>query len=224
MDVVVPTMRPVLPWLAIFDERIRQRVRATAPEIIFEGGDPSSLPLPTRREILDEMCAKIAQERLVYSATEYAAVQRFAQADIAEDIGRLMRQFSSHDGVTGFLTRMIWLGRLKNLLPEAKKIALAKDASRYTRISAFRAVREIGSAQDQEAIRTSVLNEPSPLSREWIGELITDLAPTTANIRWVLDAVKKSQDKERYTADRLEDSITAFAETVSLVDLPLFVT
>ncbi len=37
------------------------------------------------------MCAKIAQERLVYSATEYAAVQRFAQADIAEAHATLLR-------------------------------------------------------------------------------------------------------------------------------------
>jgi hypothetical protein len=222
MDVVVPIMRPVLPWLAIFDERIRQRVRATAPEIIFEGGDPSSLPLPTRKEILDEMCAKIAQERFVYSATEYAAVQRFAQLDIADDIRRLIKQFASHDGVTGFLTRMIWLGRLKTLLPEAKRIALAPGVSQYTRISAFRAVREIGTMEDQQDVRTSFLGESSRLSREWIGELMTDLSPTAENIRWVLDAVAKSANKERYTVDRLDDALTAFAGSVSLIDLPLF--
>jgi hypothetical protein len=42
IDVVVPTMRPVLPWLCIFDGRIRERVRKIAPEVIFEGGDPNA--------------------------------------------------------------------------------------------------------------------------------------------------------------------------------------
>ena len=32
LDVIVPTMRPILPWLAIFDEKIRERVREIAPE------------------------------------------------------------------------------------------------------------------------------------------------------------------------------------------------
>jgi hypothetical protein len=220
MAVLVPTLRPVLPWLAIFDEKIRNRVRAVAPEVIFEGGDPSSLPLPTRREILDEMCAKIALEKIVYSATEYAAVQRFAQRDIAEDVRRLMKQYGSNDAVSGFLTRMIWLGRLKTLLPDAKKVALTTTASQYTRISAFRAVREIGTAQDERDVRQSFLGESPRLSREWIGELLTDLAPSRDNIDWVLDAVAKSEHKERYTVDRLEDALTAFADSADLADLP----
>lgn len=134
-DVIVPLMRPILPWLAIFDERVRTRVRKIAPEIIFEGGDPSALPLPTRREILTEVCDHMAHDRILHSATEYAAVQRFAQQDIAKDIGSLIKQYASNDTVVGFLLRMIWLGRLGSLLPEAKKIALSASASRYT--SAF---------------------------------------------------------------------------------------
>ena len=39
-EVVVPTLRPILPWLAHFDEQIRVRAYKIAPEIFFEGGDP----------------------------------------------------------------------------------------------------------------------------------------------------------------------------------------
>ena len=38
VDVIVATMRPVLPWLAIFNEKIRERVRKIAPEVIFKRG------------------------------------------------------------------------------------------------------------------------------------------------------------------------------------------
>jgi hypothetical protein len=199
VDVIVPTMRPILPWLAIFDEKIRERVRKIAPEVIFEGGDPSALPLPTRQEILAEVCEKIAQNRIVRSATEYAAVQRFAQTDIAEDVRTLLKQYAFNDEIVGFLARMIWLGRLKSLLPEAKKVALSSTASRYTRIAAFCALREIGSQQDQEDVRRAFLNESPRLSREWIGELVTDLVPAKDTITWVLDVTEKSEDKERYS-------------------------
>jgi hypothetical protein len=221
LDVVVPTMRPVLPWLVIFDEKIRERVRKIAPEVIFEGGDPSALPLPTRQDILAEICERIAQDSVVHSATEYAAVQRFAQPDIAEDISTLLRQYASRDSIVGFLVRMIWLGRLKSLLPEAKKVALSPNASRYTRIAAFRALREIGSQQDLEDVRHALVNESPRLSREWIGELITELAPTRETISWVLAATEKSEDKERYMVDRMVDAVTSFTEATRLEDLPL---
>ena len=50
-EVVVPTVRPILPWLAILDDQIGERVYQKAPEIFFEGGDPSQLPLAMRRRI-----------------------------------------------------------------------------------------------------------------------------------------------------------------------------
>ena len=40
MDVIIPTMRPVLPWLALLDDKVRERLRKIAPEVLFEGGDP----------------------------------------------------------------------------------------------------------------------------------------------------------------------------------------
>ncbi|AWL92998.2 hypothetical protein CIT37_12855 [Bradyrhizobium ottawaense] len=216
IEVVVPTMRPVLPWLAIFDDKIRERVRNLAPEVIVEGGDPNSLPLPTRREILDEICAKIAQERVVHSATEYSAVQRFAQADIAEDIRRLLKQYASNDAVTGFLTRMIWLGRLQSLQLEAQQVALSRSASRYTRISAIRAVREVGTEVDLANVRQAFLLESPRLDRDWLGELVTDLPPSADNVVWVLSAIEKAKDKEPYSVDRLTDALTSFSDAADL--------
>ena len=94
IDVVVPTMRPVLPWLAILDERSLARVCRVAPEIIFEGGDPSQLPRETRSHILRQACEQLAQPAYGQSLTDYAAVQRFASVDLTDDIKALLAQYS----------------------------------------------------------------------------------------------------------------------------------
>lgn len=60
IEAVIPTMRPVLCWLAIMDDRILGLVRRLAPEILFEGGDLSRLPLPVRIDLLREACASLA--------------------------------------------------------------------------------------------------------------------------------------------------------------------
>ena len=57
IEVVVPNLRPILPWLAILDHEIRRRVMVKWPEILLEGGDPSELPLSDRKELLEQFCA-----------------------------------------------------------------------------------------------------------------------------------------------------------------------
>ncbi|MDR4473611.1 MAG: hypothetical protein MRJ92_13545 [Nitrospira sp.] len=125
IEVIVPTMRPVLPWLAIRDERIRERILRVAPQALFEGGDPSALPLATRKTILAEVCKELAAGTSGRSALDYSAVQRFASPDLAEDIRDLLKQYASNVELVSFLVRMVWLGRIASLKDEVKILALA---------------------------------------------------------------------------------------------------
>src|SRR3569623_1283794 len=59
LEVITPTLRPVLPWLALLDDKIRQRVMKVAPEVLLEGGDPSELHLEIRRKVLPEVADQI---------------------------------------------------------------------------------------------------------------------------------------------------------------------
>lgn len=220
MDVVIPTLRPVLPWLAILDEKVRERLMKVAPEVLFEGGDPSALPLPTRREILADVCEQIARDRASLGSTSYAAVQRFSNHDIAPDIRTYLRKYSGNDELQGFLVRMIWLGRLEELLPEATAIALSKTNSRHTRIAAFRAIAELGNARAQWALHEHFLNEDEGLDRELLAELIGDAEPTKDYVDWLFAGLAKAKEKEEYSVDRLDGSVTEFAMRADIELVP----
>jgi len=224
LDIVVPTLRPILPWLAILDEKIRERVRNVAPEIIFEGGDPSHLPLEVRRHILHEVCAQMADGATGRSMRDYAAVQRFANPDLTDDVRALIRQYADNEDLTAFLLRMVWLGQLAGALPEAMDVALTPTAEQYVRIAAFRAIKAIGSNEDRENVRQSFLAETSELKREWLAELIEGVQPTRQTLVWLLGCLEKSGPKERYTVDRLTDSVTEFTDTADIELLPQLVT
>jgi hypothetical protein len=217
MDVVVPTMRPILPWLAILDERVRERLRKISPEILFEGGDPSALPLQTRRDILAEVCEQIASDAAGMKATSYAAVQRFANHDIAKDIRALLKKYSANDKICEFLTKMIWLGRLTELLPEAMEIALSNSCSRYTRIAAFRAVTELGDANSTEKLRKHFLNESEELDREWLAAMISD---ENTNCEWFLASLAKAKHKEKHSVDKLAYAAVDFLHKADLGAVP----
>jgi len=224
LEIVVPTLRPILPWLAIMDEKIRERVRRIAPEIIFEGGDPSQLPLGVRRSILYDVCAHMAEDvsgRLIH---DYAAVKRFANIDLTEDIRGLLRQYADNEALTAFLLNMVWIGQLAGALPETMKVALKPTTEHYTRIAAFRAIKEIGSKEDQEYVRQVFLDESTDLKREWIAELLKGLHSSEQSLAWLLASLAKSEPNERYTHDHLEDGVTAFICTLDIEVLPQLIT
>jgi hypothetical protein len=224
LDIVVSTLRPILPWMAILDEKIRERVRKFAPEIIFEGGDPSQLPLEVRRYILREVCEQMADGATGRSMQDYAAVQRFANPDLTDDVRALMRQYADNEDLTAFLLRMVWLGQLEGALPEAIDVALTPTAQHYTRIAAFRAIKAIGSNEDQENIRQSFLTEAPELKREWLAELLEGAQPTEQTLFWLFACLEKIEPKERYTVDNLTDSVTEFVGTADIELLPQIVT
>jgi hypothetical protein len=223
LDVVVPTMRPILPWLAILDDKVRERLCKTAPEVLLEGGDPSKLPLDTRRSILRQVCEQLASDACSRTSIDYAAAQRFANEDLAVDVKELIAKYGTNDDLLSFLLRMIWLGQLKDALPEAKVASLSAFTSKYTRIAAFRAVRALGSTEDMDEVRNSFLDESAELNRECLAELIEGLEPTAQNARWLLACVAKAKARNPYSADGLTDSVARFVQRASVELLPRLV-
>ena len=220
VDVVIPTMRPILPWLAILDDKVRERICQVAPEVLLEGGDPVKLPPDVRRRILRQVCEQIASGESSKSQADYAAVQRFANEDLVADVKELFGKYATNDDLHFFLLRMVWLGELRDALPEAKAFAILATASKYTRIAAIRAVQAVGSEGDMEELRACFLNESAELDREWLAELLEGLEPTVATTNWLLDCLAKTKEKDSHSVDELADAAAAFVQRASIELLP----
>jgi hypothetical protein len=224
LDIVVPTLRPILPWLAILDQKIGERVRKVAPEILLEGGDPSQLPLSVRCNILRNVCKQMADGTIGQSLGGYAGVQRFANPDLTDDVRALIQQYADNAEVTVFLLRMVWLGPLAGALPEAMAVAQTPTAEKYARIEAFKAIKAIGTHEDQERVRQCFLTEAPELKQAWLAELLKDIQPTERILVWLLACLEKTESKKRYTVDYLPDNVTEFVEAAEPELLPQLVT
>jgi len=214
IEVVVPTMRPILPWLALLDQPVLERIMRLAPEVLFEGGDPAQLPVDTRAQILHETCEQLAQPAHGRSATEHAAVQRFTNPDLAEVIRELLDKYSDDEDIVWFLLRMVQQGGIGALADKAKHFALTSRA-KYSRIAAIRAVIEVGSPQDAAEIRKAFLTEEPPLRRSWLGELLDGLGQTQDDVDWLVAGLGFAAPKNRFEADPLSDSLASY-----VADLP----
>ncbi len=217
MKVVLPSMRPVLSWLVLFDPIIMNKVYSLEPEIILEGGDPNRLELEKRKEILKEVCRKISMGTVNRSVEDRAAVQRFASADMADDIKQLISMYQDNNDVLSYLLRMIWQGRIKEALPEAKRYAERNDIQKYARISAIRAVKEVGRAQDFSDILESFVKETeNPHDRRIVAELIDNICIDESAADWIVKVLKNIQDFEKYSVDGLPTSFANFIQRARL--------
>jgi len=213
-EIIVPTLRPILPWLILLDGKILDRITSDAPEVIFEGGDPSLLPLDTRKSVLKEVCSKMDSGEQGRNVQGYEAVQRFANDDLGLEILSLLRLHRSNEDVIWFLLRMVWQGQIRKTLPEVRDIANSQDYGTYTQIAAFRALKAIGSTKDVEDFRLRVLSENIELDREFLSELISSISSNEESVNWVFSCIQETKDKEKYSVDGLADSVKNFVCTL----------
>lgn len=223
MEVIVPTMRPVLPWLVLLDGRILERACKIAPEILFEGGDPSQLPREKRSQILRQVCEQLAQPAHGRSMMDYSAVQRFANADLSDDVKALLAQYGEDDDIAWFLARMVWHGEMTQIAPEMKKLALRLESDEYARKAAIHALSAIGTEKDREEVRHKLIAQVGKIPREFISELIPQLPVDAASVDWLLAALGRAEKQERFHVDSLPDVLSPAASNWPLAFLPRWI-
>ncbi|MCL1064274.1 hypothetical protein MK852_19335 [Shewanella benthica] len=216
INVVVPSIRPILPWLAILDEKLCEKISNVAPEIFFEGGDPSQLPLKTRNQVLSRVCNQISSQGSQQSSSDFNAIQRFATPDLSDEIRRLFHLYRSDNDVIWFLMRMIWQGELAPLLPEAIQIAESPTTERYSRTAALRAVFSLGSSIDINSLRDKYLNESKELKREILAEFINSLSNSDINIEWLFACFIKVEKTNENRTDQLQQKVSSLIQRCNL--------
>nr|WP_313391377.1 hypothetical protein [Brevundimonas diminuta] len=223
IEVIVPSMRPVLQWLVLFDDAIRTRVKRLSPQLFLEGGDPSQLPLSLRQEILDEICAELAKGGPRHLAYDYNAAQRFATTDLAPHIIDLIKRHAADEDVMWFLLQMVWQGELKAALTPALAIAVDAKVRPNVRIAAFRAIAAVGQPGDMESVRTRFAAEPGKRNRQLSAELLSGAPPTEHTAIWLISCIENAAALKAHTVDPLATTVQEFVRAAEPAALVAFI-
>ncbi|MFO0121301.1 MAG: hypothetical protein ACK520_02355, partial [Inhella sp.] len=217
LEVVVPSMRALLPWMAMSDSRILDKLRRLAPEIVFEGGDPVHLPVDVRRDILEQVCKQLATGASRRSMADFAAIQRFAAPDLSDTVRLLAKRHADNDDIASFLMRMVWQGRLAEALPEVMTVARSSTAGKYARIAAFRAVAELGTPEEMASIREGFVKEDGGLNRRCMAELVSHIAkPDSQSLAWILACIPRLVDYDQYEGTGLSEQLSEYFERADI--------
>lgn len=181
-SVIRPRMRPLLPWLMLWDESIRQQTLALSPEIAVEGGDVSQLPLAERRCILHKMVAHIAAQQDDRNGRYNQAIERLAKADLEQDAHQLIDTYKENDDAIFFLSRFVCLGQLKACAPPLERIACTPSRAEAARRVSIRAVATVGTSAQRYAMWETLLAQGTPFPRVSLAELIDEATPDEVTV------------------------------------------
>lgn len=221
-EVIEPTMRPVLPWLALLDERIRERAIRVSPEVFFEDGDPRHLPSDSRHVILQQVCKTLARPAHDWTVTEHTAVQLFAHTDLTAVIKELLAEYRDKSHIVSFLLDMVAQARMSAVVPDAMEYALNSKDNRV-KVAAIRAIKEAGSADEVASLRIEMLARTSKFGRDCLAELIEDLPMDEVWTQWLLDSLARSARKPTYSSsDELAFAISEIIDACPKELLHLF--
>lgn len=200
-DVVIPSMKPIIAWLSLWDEQIREHVKRIAPEILIEYGDPSSLPLDFRKTFLIGFTEHYAERQHTGISFDRDMLRRLADPQLATTINELLDKFSNHTDISHMLLIMIWQGQVSESVDKALLCAINnKHADIYTTIWAIRAVAAAGTPIQHKFLVDTLMDDISKLNSRILGEICESFFPNMLSVQQLLKIVETvKMSKQDYT-------------------------
>lgn len=216
-QVIIPRLRPILPWLILFDEPIRERALALSPEIAVESGDAVHLPLLTRKIILNDIVSRIVAEEGDRFACDNSAIARIAQKDLSDEVQGLISKYSDNDDAIFFLGRLVWQGNMENCLDTLLTIALDSNRSIYPRIASVRAVSMVGSPEQLKQLWEAINDHPEIIPCGLLVELAESAVADDQIIGLLLTSIGKLPPYKEYETFGLDSALHLFLDRFSVL-------
>lgn len=210
--VITPRLRPILPWLILFDSELRQKVLKISPEIVVEGGDVARLPLTERQMILTDVVRRIAEGKDDHSARDNNAIARIAQPDLMNDTLNLILEYRKNDDAIFFLGRLVWQGGMTGCVPILLEIAIDPALGIYARIAAIRAVMTCGDRTQINHLWSELVRLPYILPRQLLAEVLGNASPDAVSSNFLLASLEKLEAYKRYETSGLKQAFHDFID------------
>lgn len=125
VEVVIPSMRPIAAWLAVRVDAVRKELTKREPETLLSFGDPGSLDLAARSDILRAFVAEYDHGDWRGLHIAIADTRRLAHPDLAPVIRECWGSRPVNGEVLELLVTLIWQGPIEACADLVHAVALA---------------------------------------------------------------------------------------------------
>ncbi|MEN8425885.1 hypothetical protein ABFO79_04375 [Acinetobacter schindleri] len=175
--VVIPSMEPLVAWMALWYPDIYSEVKIRAPSLMFRQGLPALLPIEYRAELIQKYVEKFANNSnwcgVGISPTE---LKRIATPELAPVIRELWQQAYTGYDTREFLLELMYLAPMKDCTDLALDALFDDNLPYQHRLYAAWSVLEFGKLEQKQKIGKAVTQGgwPDYLVRNILSNLIPD--------------------------------------------------
>ena len=198
VKVVLPSMRAIAAWLALRDDAVRKELINREPEVLLSAGDPGTLELAARKDLVRAFVAKYG--RGDWRGLDFLLddVRRLAHPELEAVIRACWRNEPANHDVRGLLLQLIWQGPVKGCADLAQIAARNPNWDAGHRIAAIMGLLACGYHDSVRVLADELLAHPESWPAEIVYNVVPDLFPIVITVEELVTVIgKRSQESDR---------------------------
>lgn len=215
-EILPPRLRPLLPWLILFDNATRDRVLATNPEVAVEGGDAALLPLAARQKLLATLIDHVIAPTSSLRGLDNSAIARIAQRDLEDQVLGLIDRHRTNDDALFVLGRLAWQGEMAGCVDALANIASDPARGIYSRLVSIRAVARVGTAEQLYRLWREVNANEEALPRRLLAEFAIHAPADALTVRLLLASIERLEARTEFEVTGLTHGLNSFVGRLPL--------
>jgi len=189
---VIPSLRPAAAWLALRRADFMRELMAREPLVLLRDGDPGSMPLPRKKELLAVYARKRLANEISDTTVDHRAMWLFAHPDLADAIRQAWTADTREDRQL-FLLQLIAQGKIEACLDLARSVALDDARNDYVRHVALEAVKACRDDEGLVAASRQLMADPAKPSGRLVAWFAQTLYPGAMTTGHLLVLMEQSQ-------------------------------
>ncbi|MCA1708896.1 MAG: hypothetical protein LC808_38730, partial [Actinobacteria bacterium] len=178
---VIPSMRQTAAWLSLWSADVAREVIARDPGLLMDAGDPSSLSLAIREQVLKMVVKQVVGDE-EFDIPDRDSLKRFALPDMAPCIRDLWTAHGGSPAVRELLLLMIWLGELASCADLAVAASFGTHTDRHSQVFSGRALTAVASDADKRRYAEYVRNHSGTLRSVVVWDAVEALFPMILSV------------------------------------------
>lgn len=203
VKVVIPSLKPIVAWLALYQDDIRDEILKRDPLILIQYGDPGSISIEARCRLLESYAKLHKTGDIANDSLDHRALWMFSHADLSETIRKVWNYYNYSD-FRGDLIRLIREGAITACCDLVVQVAEDEDTNDYHRIIAVQALNACNNTTSLSAIADKLVQSASSTSARVASGFATELFPNYLDVDQLIALITD-------TLPPIRDSIQGFA-------------
>ncbi|MCI5209074.1 MAG: hypothetical protein D3910_09835, partial [Candidatus Electrothrix sp. ATG2] len=199
-EVVIPSMRPIAAWLALWNEDVRRELIRRKPEVLLAYGDPGTLSIEDRAKLLRAFAAAYGEGGWRGISISIGEIRRMAHPELAPVIRELWEKYFSSEEVSRLLLRLIWQGAIKGCADIAEEVVWDIQRSEYQRKLGVFCLVVCKQTTTLLDITKSILDEHDKWPEKIIPELTQELFPKHLSVTELIKLIKRVTTRREVSA------------------------